>query len=281
MRGERPALINNLEIHAKALDGLLTDGFCVVDGQLPAGKLEALRSWSERWIDNTAHPDRWKYQGSDVKLSGIRRPDRANPDFPADPMVDFLIEHPKLTMRSLGLGDFRSIGHFQIISKPAHSPALYWHQDWMRWNDPISLSPWCQTVFLNWYLTDTTPQNGCLRVIPGSHRKRIDLHEHLVPPHEGGGYEINEDSEWMFCDHPEAIDVPIDAGQLMIADARLLHGTHPNRANERRTVLLGWFYRRDNQAPQWWRGEIPREILERDHGSKWPRSRVPGQYLRI
>ena len=32
-----------------------------------------------------------------------------------------------------------------------------------------------------YYLTDTTPHNGCLRVIPGSHRKRHRLHDQASP----------------------------------------------------------------------------------------------------
>ena len=263
-----------------AHSNLLEKGFCVIDGQLPSGKLEELGRWSDRWLKRFPTLERWKYQGSDVKLGGVRTHGPVDQDLPSDAMVDFLIEHPVRILDSLGLDDFRSIGHFQIISKPAHSPALYWYQDWMRWKDPVSLSPWPQTVFLNWYLTDTTRENGCLRVIPGSHRKRLEIHEHLTPPHEGGGYNVAEDNGWMFYDHPDAVDVPVKAGELVVADARLLHGTYPNRTTERRTLLLGWFYRRSNAAPGWFRGEIPKEIRDRERGLKWPYSRIPGEYLR-
>ena len=194
-------------------------------------------------------------------------------------MVDFLIEQPREILTCLGLADFRSSGTFQIISKPAGAPALYWHQDWARWDDPISRSPWPQQVFLNWYLTNTSVANGCLRVIPGSHRRRIDLHDHLVPPHESGGYDVEETNEWMFYDHPDAVDVPISAGQLLIADARMLHGTHPNVSPERRTVLLGWFHRRSNDVPQGWDGETPRGILERDPDLPFRWNREPGALL--
>ena len=157
--------------------------------------------------------------------------------------------------------------------------AIYWHQDWVRWDDPISLSPLPQQVFLNWYLTDTSIANGCLRVIPGSHHRRIDLHEHLVPAHEGGGYEIAETNEWMFCDHPDAVDVPVTTGQLLVADAQLLHGTHPNTTAERRTVLLGWFYRHSNEVPEHWDGPVPPEIVARDPElpDRWVRE--PGVFL--
>ena len=252
----------------RARQQLLTDGFCLVDGELPDGSVERLRVWSDAWLTRSEHPPHWKYQGSDVKISGIRNRSKRSPEFPHDEVVDFLIEHPASIMSALGMGDLKSGGVFQIISKPPRAPALYWHQDWARWDDPMSMSPWPQQVFLNWYLTDTDIENGCLRVIPGSHLRRLELHDHLVQAHEAGGYDIKETNEWMFIDHPDAVDVPVKVGQLMIGDARLLHSTHPNRSTERRTVLLGWYYRRSNETP-----------VDPDFPFRF--NRTPGEYLRV
>ncbi len=274
---EQPRITSEL---TQARQQLLKDGFCLVDGLLPDGSMERLRHWSDEWLKRSEHPPHWKYQGSDVKISGIRNRSKRSPEFPQDEVVDFLIEHPASIMSALGMGDLKSGGVFQIISKPPHAPALYWHQDWARWDDPISMSPWPQQVFLNWYLTDTHVKNGCIRVIPGSHLRRLDLHDHLVQAHEAGGYDIKETNEWMFIDHPNAIDLPVKAGQLMIGDARLLHGTHPNRSAERRTVLLGWYYRRSNEKPSDWEGAVPQEIIERDPEHPFRFNRTPGEYLR-
>ncbi len=274
---EQPRISSEL---TQARQQLLKDGFCLVDGLLPDGSMERLRHWSDEWLKRSEHPPHWKYQGSDVKISGIRNRSKRSPEFPQDEVVDFLIEHPASIMSALGMGDLKSGGVFQIISKPPHAPALYWHQDWARWDDPISMSPWPQQVFLNWYLTDTHVKNGCIRVIPGSHLRRLELHDHLVQAHEAGGYDIKETNEWMFIDHPNAIDLPVKAGQLMIGDARLLHGTHPNRSTERRTVLLGWYYRRSNETPSDWQGTVPQEIIERDPEHPFRFNRTPGEYLR-
>lgn len=274
---EQPRITSEL---TQARQQLLKDGFCLVDGLLPDGSMERLRHWSDEWLKRSEHPPHWKYQGSDVKISGIRNRSKRSPEFPQDEVVDFLIEHPASIMSALGMGDLKSGGVFQIISKPPHAPALYWHQDWARWDDPISMSPWPQQVFLNWYLTDTHVKNGCIRVIPGSHLRRLELHDHLVQAHEAGGYDIKETNEWMFIDHPNAIDLPVKAGQLMIGDARLLHGTHPNRSAKRRTVLLGWYYRRSNETPSNWQGAVPQEIIERDPEHPFRFNRTPGEYLR-
>ena len=91
---------------------------------------------------------------------------------------------------------------------------------------------------------------------------------------------VDETNEWMFQDHPDAVDVDVRAGQLVIADARLLHGTHPNTTDERRTLLLGWFFRRDTRPPKWWSDDVPEEIVDRDPLLKTKWTRQPGGYLR-
>ncbi len=264
----------------RARQQLLDDGYCLVNGCMPDGAIDRLRRWSDAWLERTEHPPQWKFQGSDIKISGIRHRSRRMPDLPQDEVVDDLIDHPAAIMDALSISDLKSGGVFQIISKPPSAPPLYWHQDWARWDDPMSLSPWPQQVFLNWYLTDTSVENGCLRVIPGSHLKRLELHDHLVQAHEGGGYDIQETNEWMFFDHAEARDVPVKTGQLLIGDARLLHSTHANQSRSRRTVLLGWYYRKSNEVPEDWQGSVPPEILTRDPEFPMRWNRRPGIYLR-
>jgi hypothetical protein len=262
-----------------AREQLLEDGFCILDDALEPRFLCELRDWSDHLLSTTRLSPKWKYQGSDIHISGIRYRSKRSPELPADEIVDRLIEYPAGILKAVKLDDHRSGGTFQIISKPPNGPPLYWHQDWARWDDPVSMSPWPQQIFLNWYLCDTNIGNGCLRVIPKSHRQRTDLHDHLVVPHEGGGYDIDEENEWMFFDHPNAIDVPVKAGQLLIGDARLLHGTRGNASSSRRTVLLGWYYRKSNDIPDTWLGDVPQEILDRDPGLPFKWNREPGRYL--
>ena len=58
-----------------------------------------------------------------------------------------------------------------IIGKVKNSAPLYWHTDWWAWDDPISFISDPTMIFAMFYLTDTYKENGCLRVIPGSHLK--------------------------------------------------------------------------------------------------------------
>jgi ectoine hydroxylase-related dioxygenase (phytanoyl-CoA dioxygenase family) len=85
---------------------------------------------------------------------------------------------------------------------------------------------------------------------------------------------VEETDPGMFCDHPDAVDVPVKAGALVIGEGRVLHAAHGNRSNRRRTLLLGW-HSRPFTVPDYWTGEAPEEILNRPpmphtnaHGSR-------------
>jgi ectoine hydroxylase-related dioxygenase (phytanoyl-CoA dioxygenase family) len=144
-----------------------------------------------------------------------------------------------------------------ILSKPAHGPPLYWHQDFMDWDHPSAVTPWPTRVFLGTYLTDTSKENGCLRVIPGTHRQRIDLHDLLPDAHEESVREATLESV-AFAERNDAVDLPMQAGDLVVCDARTLHAAHANKSGKRRTMLLAWH---DvfpfPSPPSWWSGSIP------------------------
>ena len=128
-----------------------------------------------------------------------------------------------------------------VISKPGHSPRLFWHYDWFAWQDARSYDPVPPQLFLMYYLSDTTPQNGCLRVIPGSHLHPNPLHDLLRAPHSEALGQVRDADAPEFSTRPDEVDVTVKAGELVIGDARLLHATHRNTTDERRTVITLWF----------------------------------------
>ena len=248
---------------------LIKDGYCVVEDVLSEDFLDELRRETNRLLDSVAHPPQWKYQGSNLSVRGT-----------AEPVIDRLIhwEPTWKVLNAMQPGDFYSHGGYIILSKPPGAPPLYWHQDWIRWNDPISTAPWVQYIFLSYYLVDTSLENGCFRVIPGTHLKRIPLHDRLTPAHEQGAYYVSESDRHMFYDHPDAIDVPANAGSLVIGEGRVLHAARANRSNQRRTLLLGW-HDRPCTVPKYWTDEVPEVILQRDPEAEYERTRLPGKYL--
>ena len=250
---------------------MMRDGYCVIDDILTEDFLQELREESERLIDAHEPPPDVKYQGQHVNVRGAD-----------NGIIQKLLDWrpSRQVLEQLGFGDFESTGGIIILTKDPGEPALYWHQDWMQWNDPITCSPWPQIMFLNYYLSDTTIENGCLKVIPGTHHKRIPLHDQLVPAHEQGARFIEEDHPIMFSDHPDQVNVCASAGSLVLADARVLHSAHRNLTDQRRTLILAWHRRPTTTDPAYWDGDIPKVIANRDANGVYLGSRIPGKYLK-
>ncbi len=157
-------------------------------------------------------------------------------------MGDFIAHANVLdALGQLGFDDPK-FGHGRIITKPPHSPPLFWHEDGRFWNDPVSYTTQPIQVFLMYYLVDTTPENGCLRVVPGSHLKRHPLHDQISESHtdELRTYANPDDPGFSHVD--DEIDVPVKAGDLVVGYGSLLHASHANKSELRRTVLTMWYY---------------------------------------
>ena len=259
------------EVAIEKREQMIRDGYCVIDDILTEDFLQELHEESERLIESHEPPDDFKYQGQHV---GVRGEDNA--------IIQKLLDWgpSRQALEQLGFGDFLSTGGIIILTKDPGAPALYWHQDWMQWNDPLSSSPWPQIMFLNYYLTDTAPENGCLKVIPGTHHKRIELHDQLVGAHEQGARFVEEDHPIMFSDHPDQINVRAKAGSLVLADARLLHSAGKNHTDRRRTLILAWHRRTTTTTPDYWHRDIPEVVANRDPDGDYPGSRIPGEFLK-
>ena len=81
-------------------------------------------------------------------------------------------------------------------------------------------------VFVMIYLQDTTPQNDCLHVIPGSHKKLHDLHH--VNAHTESLSRVENPRDGLFKSLPDQAAIPVNSGDVIVGDARLIHGAFPN-----------------------------------------------------
>ena len=265
---------------------LVEKGYAIIPGVMQTQLLEELRAWSTDVFSRVNVDSKYRYQGSDIHVSAPQiwsEQDGQGDErkFP-DAIVPKILEQPdQLEMcRLIGLEGLRSDGTIIVLSKPGHGPPLYWHQDYMYWNSPEAATPWPTRIFLSYYLSDTNRKNGCLRVIPGSHRKRLDLHDTLPDAHEAEIQAIDDPAHAVFEDRPDAIDVPMKAGDLIIADARLMHGAWPNQTDQRRTLLLAWHHVFPfPQPPTWWNGEVPDVIANADPDATYERTRTPSDYI--
>lgn len=76
-----------------------------------------------------------------------------------------------------------------------------------------------------------TLENGCLRVIPGSHRSRT-LAKHNKSDEEGIALNLELDASQF--DEAEAVDIVLEPGQISLHDVYLYHGSEPNRSEHPR-----------------------------------------------
>ena len=126
------------------------------------------------------------------------------------------------------LGDDIILWGCHVFCKPAGDGyETPWHQDGHYW--PIRPLANC-TVWVA--LEESRVENGCLRVIPGSHRDR-KLHEHL---HEDRtDITLNQRLAAGAFDERDAADIELEPGQMSLHDVYMIHGARPNISTRRRT----------------------------------------------
>ena len=209
---------------------LVRDGYCHVPGVVPGDLIERVRAFADGAADGLSEEqkERTRFQGSMIQ---VKEHEEMLP----------LIELPaaREVLAGMGYPGARFMSGYIISKPPLVAPPLFWHQDGVVWDDPISYTDEPVQVFLMYYLIDTNRRNGCLRVIPGSHRRRHRLHG--LPPAHGEDLARAEEHHPALQPDPDEVDVPVRAGDVVIGDARLLHSAHPNVSGQRRTVITLWF----------------------------------------
>ena len=84
-------------------------------------------------------------------------------------------------------------------------------------------------------IDDADEENGCMRVIPGSHRLGLLTHAKAGQP--GNLLSVNQAVPAELVDEARAVSVPLRAGQMSLHHGLLLHSSLPNRSNRRRCGL--------------------------------------------
>jgi hypothetical protein len=113
-----------------------------------------------------------------------------------------------------------------LFCKLPHDPAFVsWHQDAHRWglDAPRLVTAWVA-------LSDSTTENGCMRVIPGTHPERL-AHEAPPPPHSMLRTTGVRPSD---VDESHAVYFVLAPGQMSLHHADLVHGSGPNRSETKR-----------------------------------------------
>ncbi len=109
-----------------------------------------------------------------------------------------------------------------LLKPPQIGGAKMWHQD----NAYFRQTP--SDVFGFWVACDdTTMENGCMHVIPGSHTGGIDEHGMV-------------DDDYVLLNPPStenAVPIPLLAGDALVFHGEIYHHTPPNRTDKRRRAI--------------------------------------------
>lgn len=115
-----------------------------------------------------------------------------------------------------------------ICKPPRASRAVLWHQDGSYWPlDPM------EVITLWLAVGDSTPANGCMRVIPATH----DVELQAMQDREDISNVIGSAIDSGLVDESKALDVELKAGDVSIHHPNLIHGSNANTSDQWRHGL--------------------------------------------
>jgi non-haem Fe2+, alpha-ketoglutarate-dependent halogenase len=113
-----------------------------------------------------------------------------------------------------------------FIKEAQDAGFVSWHQDSTYWglSEPEVVTAWVA-------LSASTPESGCVRVVPGTHRLDQIPHRETGAPDNllTRGQEIAVD-----VSASDAVDMPLKPGEMSLHHIRTFHSSEPNRSRDRR-----------------------------------------------
>lgn len=208
--------------------------FFRAQGYLPAGEvltpaeLEEARAAYDRIFQATEKPSTYRNlgmkEGEVVSKGAVLQ---IIDMWRLDPVFERLLIKPALLDMVEGLMGTPNIRlyHDQALYKPAlHGDIVPWHQDngYWRLDPPEAISLWIA-------LDDADEENGCMWVVPGSHRAGEVGHQ------RAGEYVAQLKAD---ADETQAVSVPLPAGSGMFHHCQTLHMTRPNTSPRQRRAWV-------------------------------------------
>jgi phytanoyl-CoA hydroxylase len=159
-----------------------------------------------------------EYKGSSLNYRKIQ-------DLEWDPLFLAYIQNPLFRdITAKIIGDEVSCFRAMFMNKPAGQGVLLdWHQDGTgAWG--LSIDP---QVTIWTALDDTRVANGCLRIVPGSHKSMIVPGRDLLNPEESAIHAPEE----------KQLHVEMERGEVILLHNWTLHSSTPNQTNRPRRAF--------------------------------------------
>ncbi len=142
--------------------------------------------------------------------------------------LDDLIRHPGIldAVEDLIGPNILCWGTSFFIKEPRNPSFVSWHQDSTYWGlePPDIVTAWVA-------ISESTLENGAMRVIPGTHRGEQMAHRDTFASNNllSRGQEVA-----VTVDDASAVDLVLQPGEMSLHHVRLIHGSEPNPSARRR-----------------------------------------------
>lgn len=194
------------------------NGFLKLPELLSAALIEELKATIRRHLQEEIEPVARDKQGRAVRISNL---------WNRDPLFNSVLACPQILdpLESLLGPNIELIlnRHNHATLRLANDPGNYFHRDILQWTRSI--------VTVIFYLEETSVENGCTWIVPGSH---------LLP----GVASLELATEETVLNTgvlDQAVPVPMPAGGLLALDSLAMHAPGHNRTNgTRMSMTVGY-----------------------------------------
>lgn len=144
-------------------------------------------------------------------------------------LLEFLLDDEVLDLVEPVVGPDIGLWSSHFISKPPQvGKATPWHEDSSYWNGRISTMAGICTVWLA--IDEATPENGCMKVIPGTHTNGYSEYEAVDAARNIFGSQIKPE----LVDTERTVYFALQPNECSLHEARLIHGADANTSDRRR-----------------------------------------------
>ena len=214
---------------SKKIDFYHENGYLGVEGVLSADEVAELRRVTEGFVQLSAsvteHTDVFDLEPGHTPESPKLR--RLKDPIKHHEVYKKFLHHPRIldiVEQLIGPG-LRTNGNKLNMKSPEYGSPVEWHQDWAFYphtNDDI--------LAVGVSMDEMKYENGCLLVIPGSHKGPVYSH------HQDGHFAGAVTEE--LPDADKAVPIELEEGGISIHHVRTLHASAKNVSSRPRRLLL-------------------------------------------
>jgi ectoine hydroxylase-related dioxygenase (phytanoyl-CoA dioxygenase family) len=206
------------------------NGYLAVEDVLPADEVDALRAATDRLVERadglTDSTDRFHLRafddGGGRLVQMVAEPHEMGAEWMSlarDPRILDVVEEL--------IGPNIQLYYSMMMMKPPkHGFRSPWHQDFAFFAHTRAA-----TLAVQIYLDDSTLENGCIHVVPGSHK--LGLLNHFA---DGEFTQIVQGDTHEFDER--AVPLPTRAGGIAVWHGMTLHSSAPNRSDHPRRAIV-------------------------------------------